>query len=930
MPPAIVSICAMVAGAVIAQSGIVIAAIGATGALVAGVVASALVAYAASSLLGLNRQADIALPSFDNVSKNILANKPSAAAAIPVVYGSRRVGGTIVNMAVTGAENEFLHIFLVLCEGPVSAINTVYLDDVASESFRYPGYVRINKHLGADDQVADADAVAELADWGDNHRLRGVAYLYVRLQYHYKAWFSIPTITADIDGRTLYDPRDASTAFSNNPVLAIRDYLTNTRYGRGIAEAAIDDTYNEDETDHCDDTVTVASQAITRYTCDGVVDTSQTSMAIVEKLLSACRGMLVFTGGKYRVVIDRERTPIAFAFTESNIVGAWNIDLGAKRDSFNRIRAQFFNPATNWQPDFATVDSAALRVLDNGLLLERQIELPFTAHAGRAAMIAAICVNQSRQMIGVRFTSTIAGTRCEVGDVVPITHSTPGWAAKNFLILGVTLKNNDEVEITAREYDATVYDHGTIAAVNTAPDTVLPDVYNVAPPTDLVVTEQLYTTREGAGVKCRLTLSWTAAADSFVVSYQVEWRLTSDTDFVVAGTTSANEFTLYDFAPGTYVFQVKSINTLGFFSEYCQHTQEIFGLDAAPSAITGLSLQVINNQVHLSWDQSVDLDVRIGGRIRVRYSAAGTPTWTSAMDIGPAVPGSATSTVLPNLNGTYFVKAVDSVGLESATATSLTTTVPNLVSLNTIVTSTQDPGFAGAKTDMVAVDNILKLDSSVLIDDLADDVDDWERWDGGGALETSGQYEFAAAVDLGAVYNSRISVGITCSCYEITDLVDTRAGNVDDFPDWDDNAFSDIDILMYVATTDDDPAGAAVWSDWRQFFVGDHTCRGYKFKLVVATGADTHQVEVSVLRVTVDMPDRVQSQRDLTVPVTGLAVTFPAAYYATPAIGVTIQNPAAGDHAVISAATATGFSVTVKDSGESAVERKIDYLSKGY
>jgi hypothetical protein len=41
-------------------------------------------------------------------------------------------------------------------------------------------------------------------------------------------------ITADIDGRTLYDPRTGLTAFSRNPALAIRDYLTNTRYGRGV------------------------------------------------------------------------------------------------------------------------------------------------------------------------------------------------------------------------------------------------------------------------------------------------------------------------------------------------------------------------------------------------------------------------------------------------------------------------------------------------------------------------------------------------------------------------------------------------------------------------------------------------------------------------------------------------------------------------
>ena len=38
--------------------------------------------------------------------------------------------------------------------------------------------IKIQKHLGTDAQVADADLVSEITQWTTNHRLRGIAYGY--------------------------------------------------------------------------------------------------------------------------------------------------------------------------------------------------------------------------------------------------------------------------------------------------------------------------------------------------------------------------------------------------------------------------------------------------------------------------------------------------------------------------------------------------------------------------------------------------------------------------------------------------------------------------------------------------------------------------------------------------------------------------------
>ena len=45
----------------------------------------------------------------------------------------------------------------------------------------FEGKVRIKKHLGTSTQLADADLVSDVSQWTTDHRIRGKAYIYVRL-----------------------------------------------------------------------------------------------------------------------------------------------------------------------------------------------------------------------------------------------------------------------------------------------------------------------------------------------------------------------------------------------------------------------------------------------------------------------------------------------------------------------------------------------------------------------------------------------------------------------------------------------------------------------------------------------------------------------------------------------------------------------------
>ena len=146
-------------------------------------------------------------------------------------------------MEVSGSDNKYLHIVLAVGEGEIHSFTQYYLNDIAYNDARFNNKVTITPHTGADDQTVDTGLSGAVSNWTSNHRLRGTAYLYVKLEFDQDAFPSgLPTITADVKGVKVYDPRTSTTAWSDNPALCIRDYLTNERYGRGIPASQIDDT----------------------------------------------------------------------------------------------------------------------------------------------------------------------------------------------------------------------------------------------------------------------------------------------------------------------------------------------------------------------------------------------------------------------------------------------------------------------------------------------------------------------------------------------------------------------------------------------------------------------------------------------------------------------------------------------------------------
>lgn len=568
------------------EAALVSAGIAGVGVLVVGgggfLISSAVIAgFAGAVVSSIVSGALIDEPSagnFSAIAKNILLNKRANNEPIPLIYGTRVVGGTIVYLrASTGYTTRYLKLSLVICEGVVDSLGEVKLDGVfiTDDKFNFGTGKKSFAEYKQGTETQSASSILQLSNhYTSAHKLKGTAYIAVSLYYNQSAFPNgLPTMTTEVKGTKVYDPRTTLTQWSDNPALCIRDYLTNSRYGRDIAENLIDDASFTIVANYCDELVTINEISQKRYICNGVVDTQNSSLDILKKLLSSCRGFLVFSAGKYKLIADKPEIA-EFTFSEDNIIGGWTIQLGGKNTKFNKIRANFFNEAKEWQPDLAVIESTGLREQDSGALLEKTIDLPFTSSLAGAKMIATMNINQSRQGITCEFTATIEALRVEVGDVVYVSHATPGWdvlnnnQGKKFRVMRLAIMNKDEVRATLVEYSDSVYDFGVIEVTDTTPDTSLPDLSTVLPPTNLSVFETQYTTQ--TGTKTRLNIRWTASIDSFVSHYEVMYKRKSTTEWTFLIYTSHEGALLNDVNPGRIEVRVRTINTVGAVSEWLE------------------------------------------------------------------------------------------------------------------------------------------------------------------------------------------------------------------------------------------------------------------------------------------------------------------------------------------------------------------------
>ena len=907
------------------------------------------------------------IPDFETPEeeKGVLINKQSNNAQIPVVYGRRQVGITRVFLESSGTDNTYLYMAGVVCEGEIQEIEEIYIDDKQvtfdgaltdgtvrevdssdANFYKDSSHIQIQAFYGTDDQVASS-ILTNSTNWTSNHRLRGVCYLAFRFKWNQDIFSSIPQVRVTLKGRKVYDPRTDTTAYTSNSALILLDYLRNTRYGKGLPNSAFESDFASFKTsaDECETQITpyTGADQINLFETNAVIDTDQKVIENVKKLLNPMRSLFTYNDGVYKLKIEGTGTAVK-TITADHVVGGAKALGERKNNKYNRVLGTFVNPDKNWQNDtvsFPPADDtivatefkhATMLAQDNGTLLEGNFQFPNVTNKFSAEALCEVILRRSRNQLQIQLTLTSEFLELEIGDIVAITYPTGGFNAKPFRVLGLEINEDLTVNVQLFEHQDNFYTFNEKNPIPTIADTTLPNPFNVQPPASVTLDDQLIEYNDGT-VIVALDVTIGASPDSFVDYYQVEYKKSTDSNYIIyAQGSGLNHRVLNVIDQETYDVRVKAVSTIGSSSTYVSASRTVVGAIAPPSDVEDFSCNIVGEEAHLSWSQIPDLDLAY---YQIRFSEAtdGTADWQNSVALVEKVSRPATSIVVPSRSGTFLIKSVDKLSNFSSNATAIISNVTGVKNFNAIATQSEHPDFLGTNTNTVIADNTIRLDSSELFDSASGDFDDevTRFFDSGVAnadFYASGNYLFADVIDIGAKHTARITATLSQTSDNPDDLFDNKSGLFDTASsNFDGDTPANCNAHIEIATSDDN----ITYTDFRNFTIGNYTFRYAKFRVVLISRDLASTPVVSEVTVTIDMEDRIFSGNDITSGAGTYTVTFTNPYKSVNyAVGITGEDLNTGDFFVVENKTINGFDLTFKNSSGTAVSRTFDYLAKGY
>ena len=873
---------------------------------------------AASSLLQDKPQAGLDTSAAGRTTwvKQPIANRD-------VVYGRNRKSGVLVYAETTNS-NEYLHLVFTLAAHEIQEIESIYVNDeivtldgsgnVTAPS-KYSGLIRVKKHLGATDQAADADLVSESnGKWSNNHRLRGVAYLYVRLKFDQEAFGGgIPGVSAIVKGKKLFDPRSSTTAYSNNAALVLRDYLSNSDYGVGASAAEIDDTSFIAAANICDEDVTLSAGGTeNRYEANGVLNTGATPKSNIEGLLGSCGGTLSYSNGKWQLNVAAYKTP-SITLTDDDLRGAISIATKhSRRYNFNGVKGVFISPDANWQPtDYPSYSSATFKAEDNDIESFVDLQLQYTTSTSMAQRLAKIVLYKQRQQLTVNVRTSLKPFDVSIGDTIKLTNERYGWNEKVFEVMNWSFDPNPgsmTIGLSLREISSDVFNWSvTDEKIFEQDNTTLSDPFALLAP-GVAISDELRNFNQDI---VTFLIADVTSSNKLATEFEVQAKKTSDSTYINLGRASGGRFELPKVDENvSYDVRARAINVLGGKSAWTTGSKVVVGKAAPPSDVSNFKVNIVGDVAHLSWDAVTDLDL---SHYRIRHaSATSGATYSGSTDLASKVSRPATSVTVPAKTGTYFVKSVDKTGNASLNAASSVAIVNKVSGANVVQTITESTTYTGTKTNCSVDSGSLTIDSGY----------------------SAATYNFANSLDLGAKYQTKFTTNIVFTRYDRSNLFDSAGGLFDSRAGLFDGGasvdFDDVDVTFQIRTTDDDPSGSPTWSAWRDFVVGEYAARAFEFRLQLEADDTTVSPQITTLEVTADMPDRTLAESDITSGASSYAVTFSPAFKALQGVGISAANLASGDYYEITSKSASGFTITFKDSGGTAVSRDFDYVARGY
>lgn len=338
---------------------------------------------------------------------------------------------------------------------------------------------------------------------------------------------------------------------------------------------------------------------VTRHQTNFILDTSKSTFANINALLSHFNGILSYENGKYVLDVETKSTAPTISLNSSqentnpyyidnsDIIGRINLKDNSQKNGKNTIKASIADPQNNWGTRAVTFFDSNFLESDRGIV--KTGTFPFTGITNyyNARVGAEKELFNTRFSKEINFTMGPRGILLRPGQVISINYDPFSWSGKLFRIENLNFAANCNVSIKAREYDDSIYE---ITAQNrdglSRDDAIGAGINPPSVPSTLTCTTNL-----AGSVK----LSWTNAADFEELSDSTEiWKNSANTrngsQTLLAVVDNATTFIDTSTTAGTNYYWIRHRRRTANVNNRMQYVRSSF--EPTSTGVTGTSTSI--------------------------------------------------------------------------------------------------------------------------------------------------------------------------------------------------------------------------------------------------------------------------------------------------------------------------------------------------
>jgi predicted phage tail protein len=492
-------------------------------------------------------------------------------------------------------------------------------------------------------------------------------------------------------------------------------------------------------------------------------------------------------------------------------------------------------------------------------------------------------------------------------------------------VLSIKDSGSGAFEILASAYDAGKYEYVDLGVK------IAPPNYSVIPtgpllgPTNISVQEYIYRDASGT-VQFGAVFSWSNSTDPRVAFYQLELD-GPNYDTRQFRHISGSSQDVPALRQGTWTISISAVDNIGRVSTPFSETYTTIGLSQKPQPPEALTASVNGPLLTLFWVPTGEIDVDYYW-LQWHPATDGSASWAKSTTIAPRVSYQTTQLTVPARSGTYFVKSIDSLGQESATAAEVIV-YSVAIAQNQIVDIVEQPAWTGTLGLWTDSGVEIVLAPPAVAEVVPPGIFPGTRGTALNAQATRvGYYGFAGSFDMGAVGD--VQLAATLEAYGLqgdvtmstwVPLATAVPLAIGDSNYWD----AGIEVAVSLDGT--------TFGEWKPLQSFSAQARAFEFRLVGLLYDLQTSLHVLRAEVELNVPDRNESGSNVPFDSTGqAAVSYTTPFFAVPNLQFTAFSPGPqGTSVQILTSTKYGFTCRqVRDNGLAVAGGSFNWLATGY